>query len=249
MGGASRNEKRRKQQTASRKLPASVQAQRRNRTPLIAVAAVLVVAVVVAVTVWFTGRGSDDHVVPTYSASASGAVVTVGTGPVVVDVYEDYLCPFCERLEQRYGNEITQALNAGQITVRYHGIAILDSLSDPPGYSTRAANAALCSVEAGIFPAYHAKLYDEQPAEGSAGLSDDQLVQFGTELGAQGDFAQCVTAGTNRAAVAAETQAAETNPALQTNGSFGTPTIAVGGTKVDTSDSGWLQDAIAAGGR
>jgi protein-disulfide isomerase len=104
-------------------------------------------------------------------------------------------------------------------------------------------------VEAGVFPAYHAKLYDEQPAENSAGLSDDQLVQFGTELGAQGDFAQCVAAGTHRADVTAETQAAETNPALQTNGTFGTPSITVNGTKVDIGDTGWLQDAIAAGGR
>jgi protein-disulfide isomerase len=252
MGGASRAEKKRKQEEADRRLAAAgirvpqKRTNRTNRTPLIIVAAVVVVAVVVAGVVWFTQRGSGD-VAPTYTATASGAVVTAGSGPVVVDVYEDYLCPVCERFEQRYGSEITAALNAGQITVRYHSIAILDSLTNPPGYSTRAANAALCSVPAGIFPAYHARLFAEQPAERSAGLTDDQLVAFGTELGARGDFAGCVTSGTHTDDVAAETAAAEANPALQTDGVFGTPTVAIGGTKVDLNDTNWLQNAITAG--
>jgi protein-disulfide isomerase len=210
------------------------------------VAVVLAVAVIVGGVVLLTQRGSTD-VAATYPTTASGAVVTAGNGPVVVDVYEDYLCPACERFEQRYGNEMTQALNDGKITVRYHQIAILDSRTDPPGYSTRAANAALCSVPAGIFPAYHKELFAQQPAEGSAGLSNDQLVAIGTGLGAQGDFASCVTSGRNAAAVAAETEAAASNPALQSNGSFGTPTVAIGGTKIDISDPNWLQDAISAG--
>ena len=35
------------------------------------------------------------------------------------------------------------------------------------------------------------------------------------------------------------------NPALQTDGQFGTPTIAVDGRKVDVSDPDWLKDAVA----
>src|ERR1700754_1950305 len=153
--------KRRRQEEAQARLAAAgIRAPRKrgvDRMPIILVAIVLGVAVVVGLGVWFT-RGSEE-VSANYSVSASGAVVTAGNGPVVVDVYEDYLCPICERFEQAYGSEITQALNAGQITVRYHSIAILDSRSNPPGYSTRGANAALCSVPSGIFPAYHAALY------------------------------------------------------------------------------------------
>jgi protein-disulfide isomerase len=248
MGGASRSGKGRKQGAAKRKLPASVQATRRNHTPLIVVAVVLVAAVAIGIGALLARPGSNDAVTPTYTASASGAVVTVGTGPVVVDVYEDYLCPICQQFERTYGNEITQALNAGQITVHYHSIAILDSRTNPPGYSTRAANAALCSVPAGIYPAYHAKLYAEQPNEGSSGLTNQQLIDTGTQLGAKGNFASCVNSGTNSAAVTAATTAAEADPALQTDGAFGTPTVAIGGTKVDVSNPNWLQDAIAAGG-
>lgn len=247
MSGASRSEKRRKQEEVERRLAAAgiqVPPKRggKNRTPMIVVAAVIAVAVVVGLAVLLP-RLLGGGVEPTYTATASGAVVTAGNGPVVIDVYEDYLCPSCERFEERYGDEVTTALNEGRITVRYHSISILGRLTAPEGYSTRAANAALCSVPAGVFPRYHHRLFDEQPAEGSAGLTDDQLVAFGTELGAQGDFEACVRGGTHTDAVAAETDEARSDPALQTEGRFGTPTVAIDGQKVNLNDTGWLQNA------
>jgi protein-disulfide isomerase len=245
MGGASRNEKRRKQEEAERRLAAAGISvpQKRNRTPTIVVAVVLVVAVVVGGAV-LLARGLGNEVEPSYTTTADGAVVTAGTGPVVIEIYEDYICPSCERFETRYGTELTTALNEGKISARFHTIAILDEQSNPAGYSTRAANAALCSVSAGIFPRYHKKLFDEQPAEGSAGLSNDELIALGTELGAQGDFAGCVQGNTHRDAIAQETEKATTDTALQTNGRFGTPTVAIGGKKIDLNDTSWLQNAI-----
>lgn len=248
MGGASRNERKRRQEAANARLAAgpTPPASSANRTTLIAVGIVVLVVVVAAVTVLLT-RGSGERVAARYPATASGAVVTAGSGPVVIDVYEDYLCPSCERFEQRYGTELGTALNEQQITVRYHHIAILDDRTTPAGYSTRAANAALCAVPAGIFPAYRERLFDEQPAEGGAGLTDEQLVTLGAELGATGDFAGCVTGAVNARAVATATEAAATDPALQTDGSFGTPTVAINGVKIDLNDTGWLRNAIAAG--
>lgn len=245
MGGASRNERRRKQEEAERRLAAAGirVPQKRDRTGAIVVGVVLAVAVAVG-GAFLVARALGHEVEPTYTATADGAVVTAGSGPVVIDVYEDYLCPSCERFEARYGNELTTALNENKVTVRFHTVAILDRLSEPAGYSTLAANAALCAVPAGVFPQYHKKLFDEQPAEGSAGLSDDELIALGTELGAQGDFAACVQGGTHADAVAKETEAATGDTALQTNGRFGTPTVVVGGRKVDLNDTSWLQDAI-----
>lgn len=250
MGGASRAEKRRKQEAANARLAAAGIRPTKNtssgpsRNALIAVAVVVAVVVVVGVTVLLT-RGSEEAVVPTYTATASGAVVTAGDGSVQIDVYEDYLCPECERFEDRDGNALTTALNAGQVTVRYHGVAILDGRTTPAGYSTRAANAALCSVEAGIFPTYHARLFESQPGEGGAGLTDDQLVAFGSELGAAGDFAGCVTGATHVDVIAAETDTAAANPALQGPQGFGTPTVTVGGVVIDLNDTSWLSNAIA----
>jgi protein-disulfide isomerase len=217
--------------------------QKRNRTPQIVAVVVIAVLALVGGVVWLAGSFGGD-VEPTYSTTADGAVITAGNGPVVIDVYEDYLCPSCERFEERYGNEITTALNEGKISVRFHSIAILDERSDPPGYSTRAANAAVCSVPAGIFPQYHKRLFDEQPAESGAGLTDDQLIAFGTELGAQGDFAECVRGSANVDAVKSETEKATGDPALQTQGRFGTPTVAIGGQKADLNNTSWLENAI-----
>jgi protein-disulfide isomerase len=249
MGGAARNEKRRKQDEAARKLAAAgIRVERKsgpNRTAIIVVAAVVVLALAVGGFVLWQRSGSSGDVAATYPVAVEGAVVTAGTGPVVVDVYEDYLCPQCERFENRYGGEIKTALNEGRITVKYHTIAILDRLTEPQGYSTRAANAAICAATAGIYPGYHEKLFAEQPAEGGSGLTDEQLVAFGTELGAGPDFATCVTSGANAQAVGAETDRAAADPALETDGNFGTPTVTVGGQKIDLNDTGWLQDAIA----
>lgn len=251
MGGASRNDKKRQQEEAAQRLGAAGITPPERRAPsatLIVVGILIVVAVVVAAGVLFP-RGSTGTASASYSASTSDAVITAGqpSAPVTVDVYVDYLCSHCERFEQRYGDELTTALNNGQVSARFHPVTILNGRSDPPGYSIRAANAALCSVPAGIFPAYSHKLFAEQPSMGSAGLSDDQLIAFGTELGASGDFADCVRSGSNVQAVAAATQAAATDPVLSGDGGFGTPTVVVDGRKIDVSNGGWLAEAIAAG--
>lgn len=245
MGGASRNDKRRRQDAAAQRLAAAgieVPPKKAPNRTVVIVAAVLAVALVAGLSVWYFNRSSA--ATPTYTASQAGAVVTVGSGPVVVDVYEDYLCPICERFEERYGSDLTTALNENKITVRYHSIAILDELTTPKGYSTRAANAALCSVPAGIYPAFHKKLFDSQPAERSAGLTDAELIALAADLKPQGDFAGCVNGSTNSAAVTAETAKATSTPALQTDGQFGTPTVAIGGKKIDLNNSDWLDDAI-----
>lgn len=248
MGGASRSEKKRKQEAADARLRAAgisppAAATDGRRTTFIAVATLAVVALVVGIVVLVNQGGADEPVVPTYPVAADGGVVVAGSGPIVVDVYSDYICPICERFEERYGTELQTAMNAGRITVRYHGVAILDSYSEPAGYSSRAANAALCSVSAGIFPAYHQRLFTDQPAEGSAGLTDEQLTAFGTELGA--DLGACISGGQNAAAVTAVTEAATSDESLRNeNGQFGTPTVLLDGARVDVSDTGWLQKAL-----
>lgn len=250
MGGAARNERRRRQEAAAQRLAAAgIQVpQRRNNTPLIIVVAVVVVAVLAGgVVLYLRNARTAAAVAPMYTATASGAVVTAGTGKPSIDVYEDFLCPNCEVFEKAYGNEIVEALNGGKLTVRFHSIAILDSRSNPAGYSTRAANAALCAAPAGIYPAYRAKLFASQPAENSAGLSDDQLVGFGTQLSAKGDFAGCVKGAKNAPAVTAETQKAVANPAAQSNGVFGTPTVIANGAQVNLNNTSWLKDILAAG--
>jgi len=128
MGGAARNEKRRKQDEAARKLAAAgIKVQRKsgpNRSALIMVAVVVVFALLVGGFIfWQRSSSSSGDVAATYPVTVSGAVVTAGSGPVVVDTYEDFLCPQCERFETRYADEITTAL------ARFRWLLIVSSSS------------------------------------------------------------------------------------------------------------------------
>ncbi len=209
-----------------------------GRIAVLVALAALAVVVLVTVVVALSGRSTPAPVAGSYPVRLDGTVVVAGqpTARTTVDIFEDYLCPACALFEETYGAEITQALNDGQVQVRYHGVAILSNRSNPPGYSVRAANAAVCSVDAKIFPAYHARLFADQPREGSAGKSDDELVALGRELGAQGDFEGCVRSSKFDAAIVADSK-----------GVTATPTVTVGGKEVDISNRDWLREAIQGG--
>ena len=254
MGGASRSERRRRQAAAAAsqkpavdRVPGSGRKDKRVKVGIIVAALMVAVGVALWVVLSRPWGPSAQPVAATYPVAVDGVVVAAGqpTAPVTIDVYEDFLCPFCERFETRNRDALTVALNEGRVKVNFHALNILDARTTPPGYSTLAANAALCAVPAGIWPAYHERLLAEQPAEGSAGLTAAQLSAFGTELGAGPAFTQCVEANGNAAAITAASESAAANPALQTDGQFGTPTIAVDGRKIDVSDSDWLQSALA----
>ncbi len=264
MGGAERNERRRRQDEAAARRGSgargagrrdtvaarSAEPPRRDRRVVVGISVAAAMVAMFAIVYVALDRQSGTPVPPaTYPVAVDGAVVTAGqaTAPVTVDLYEDYLCPACERFQNRWGGDLGTALNEGRVKVNYHALNILDARSSPPGYSTLAANAALCAVPAGIWPAFHDRLFAEQPAEGGPGLTAAQLSAIGTELGAGPGFGACVEANGNAAAITAATGSAAANPALQTDGQFGTPTVAVGGRKIDISDSGWLSRALAGG--
>ncbi len=207
---------------------------------------IVVVGMLLAVGLAACG-GSKAQVNANYSTTVDGSVVVAGKQAAnTVDVYEDFLCPICGRFEANFGSKLTQAINDGKIQVRYHPVAILNRATNPAGYSLRAANAGICSADAGVFPAYHAKLFDgdTQPNEGSAGLTDQQLIDLGTQVGAPASFATCVTSGKYSKAVTAETNRAAKDTSLRAQGSnsFGTPTVTVNGKRADLSEDDWLTD-------
>lgn len=145
--------------------------------------------------------GSTPEARPTTPTGQSGAArfdegyLVVGSGPQVVDIYLDPLCPFCKKFEQLSGPFLVDEASAGNATLRIHPVALLDRLSAGTEYSTRAA-AALTSVavtDPDHLPAFLQALYDNQPLENTPGLTDDQLSDLaratGTELGSVDDLA------------------------------------------------------------
>ena len=210
---------------------------------------IVLVVVVVAAWAFISFREQNAAKQPQelgYSATVSGATVVAGKAAKnTVDVYEDFLCPYCNAFEQRDGARIAQAITDGSIQVVYHPVAILSDRTNPTGYSLRAANAGLCSADSGFFPAYHKQLYADQPQEGSAGLTDDQLVAEAQKaLGSAppAAFTDCMKSGKYAKAIIGETLRAANDTALRAPGvnGFGTPTVTVNGKYTDVSDDSWL---------
>ena len=98
------------------------------------------------------------------------------------------MCPFCADFEKASSGWLAQYAEQGKVAIRYSPISILDEGSDGTEYSTRAANALAVVLDtAGPEAAkkFHDELYAQQPAEGSAGLSDDQFIALAVASGAE----------------------------------------------------------------
>jgi protein-disulfide isomerase len=125
-------------------------------------------------------------------ATPEGDGIAVGGGPVRVDAYIDFLCPFCRQFEERSGAHLNRLLEAGAITLVYHPLGFLDRLSTTR-YSSRAAAASGCASDLGAFAPYKDALFANQPPEGGPGLNQAQLIELGRAVGlTDPGFESCV---------------------------------------------------------
>lgn len=125
------------------------------------------------------------------SRAVDGAFA-IGTGPVVIDAWVDFFCPYCRMFEEGNGEYIRALIDRGTATLRVHPIAILDHASMGTKYSTRAANAFACVAEyaPGRALDYMEHLYKVQPRESTPGLSDEEL-----GAAAPADAVECIHGG------------------------------------------------------
>jgi protein-disulfide isomerase len=169
----------------------------------------------------------------------SGTAFAVGDGPVVVDVYEDFMCPICNEFEKQSGATIKTLVSGHKVTVRYHPVAILDRASNGTLYSTRAAGAAAAAAEGGKFIEYHDVLYANQPAENSDGLTNAKLIELGTSVGLTSTaFANAVNDKTY------DGWAGQVTETFSKRGFTGTPTIIVAGKLVTGPNQSLPSDAV-----
>jgi protein-disulfide isomerase len=108
--------------------------------------------------------------------------IAVGTGPVDLEAYIDFQCPFCRQFELASGDAINALLDRQMIRFVRHPMNFLDSVSTTH-YSTRAAAAAAAASDARRFHEYAHALFEYQPPEGGPGLTDDQLIAIGETVG------------------------------------------------------------------
>ncbi len=167
------------------------QAAERRRRILVVGAVVAVLAIIGGLT-WFaisrgdpTGQTVEESGTP---GNTEGYAVVVGQddAPVTMKFYEDPQCPVCQQFEAAVGDQVAEAIAAGKVKVEYHVVSFLDPASEN-AYSSRAANALYVVADAAgpdVFADYHRLLFENQPAEGTAGPDDDQLVEWAVEAGA-----------------------------------------------------------------
>jgi protein-disulfide isomerase len=157
-------------------------------------AIVAIVAVVLVNSVRPPGPGprnmADDGIVITNGLAAeTTAALAAGakpkqrqpsSGKVAIRAYEDFGCPVCGQFETTNASYIRSLVTSGKATLQIYPVSILDRSFQGTQYSTRSANAAaaVANYSPNRFYEFHRLLYANQPAEGTTGLSDDQLISY-----------------------------------------------------------------------
>jgi protein-disulfide isomerase len=166
-------------------------------------------------------------------------------------IYQDMQCPACQAFEVPNMPQIRELVNAGKYTLELHPISFLDGASANE-YSSRSASAVLCVAEKSPdnFFSYNEALMVNQPAEGTAGLSNEQLSQLATQIGVTEQPAlDCISKNTWATwAKAKSNEISSLGKVPGTEVEFrGTPTVVVNGVRYDGEISNpamflqWLQ--------
>ena len=260
---ASKNERREAAREKARQLREEQRKrERRNKAILFtsigvaAVAIVAIIAFIIFTSIRPAGPGpanmaSDGIKIGAGLAAVETPALPADSDPVpseanpanVVDIqiYIDYLCPFCGQFEATNQEQIESWVDEGSATIEYHPIAILNSNSQGTRYSTRAANAAACvaNYSPDSFFAFNALLFENQPEENTPGLDDATLVDLTTQadVSAAGRIEECINDGTFNSWVTDATDRALTGPLPNTDVEkvTGTPTVLVNGSQYSGS--------------
>ncbi|WP_148615867.1 DsbA family protein [Nocardioides rubriscoriae] len=237
MAGRSRAETRatqRAERLAELKKQARARERRRNLMVGGVAAAVLVL---VGVVFYVVSQGNN---VDATAAGQSDYGVTIGpdSAPHKVVVYEDFLCPFCGRLEAATHKQLATLADDGKVQVDYRPFTLL-TRSDYSARATSAFGVVLDTSGPTVAKKFHDLLYADQPSETATTFPDAQwLIDKAVEAGAdQGAVKAGIEAGENDFAREATQDA-------QVAGVTGTPTVLVDGKVLANADGQTLLDAV-----
>lgn len=167
------------------------------------------------------------------------------SGKPVVELHLDFMCPYCGQFEQINGADLETMVNDQEATIHLVPRRFLDTQSTSGDYSSRAANALVCVYEdnpENVLP-FQQLMFANQPAEGTAGLTDDEIWGYAQEAGASDSVQSCMSEKTYQPWVR---QVAD--PYGEENGG-GTPYIEIDGTQFEQwSTEGALREAVLAAG-
>ena len=193
-------------------------------------AAVVVVLIALgALVVFLNNQATAPGVAPEGgNVNQETGAISFGSGEDEVDVFVDFMCPVCGQFEDAYGEQLQTAAANDDITLNIHPVSILDRYSQNTKYSTRSAGAAYCVAEKApdAFLDFFNYMFANQPAENTAGYTDEELAGFAEQAGA-GAAADCIADGTYMDFVGDQTTAQKIQ---------GTPTVEVNGDRLENSE-------------
>jgi protein-disulfide isomerase len=237
---------------------AKIEAARRNTggaTNKIIVGAVVAVVAIIAVVggVVIAAQKKQDRV-GTSTAVPAGAAgmgegfvankdVTLVDGAPTLDIYEDFQCPACAQFERIMGPTVDELAKQGKIKLVYHLKTIIDA-NFGVEHSLSMGNAAMCAADAGAFQPFHDTVYANMPAQEGQGWTDAETKRFAEKAGITGpaldSWQTCVD--DRKYAKYVESTEEASNKA----GITGTPTVLLGGAKVDFNQVSTAQALKAA---
>lgn len=214
------------------------QREKQRRALLISLSGLVVLAVVVTIGVYVaTKKEARTQKATAYngplaplSREADGSIVMAAAGVTapLLEVFEDFQCPYCKDMETASGSIMKRLAAEGKVKVVYRSFQLFQG-GVTGDNSHRAANAALC-VPADKWVSYHDTIYKYQPAEGSKGFSTKDLIAWGADLGVtDAAFGKCVTD------VQKASQLDQLDKYVTGRGVKGTPTVFLDGKSLDFS--------------
>lgn len=160
----------------------------------ISAAVVVAVVAVGGLVVWMNNMATAPAESPAAaSIDESTGAIRLGDAPDVLETWVDFMCPYCGQLESSWGENISEQVAAGEVTLEVYPVSILDRASQGSEFSTRAANAMNCVAEDNADAAYPFMnlMFENQPAETTSGLTDEQIIGYAEQAGAAG-AADCI---------------------------------------------------------
>jgi protein-disulfide isomerase len=227
-------------------LAAQERAERRRQLLVVGgvvVALVLIVVVGYLVTSGRDSTGETPEAVPNGVTDSYAVVVGDESAPTTITLFADLQCPVCKAFEDATADQVDQAVAAGKVKVEYRPISILDRASTTD-YSSRALNALMVVLDttgADAFVDYQRLLFENQPAEGTAGLSDDELIEYAVQAGAdEGEIREPIEDKVFEQWIRNATDQASTE------GVNGTPTVLIDGKSAGENPQESAQAVLAA---
>ncbi|MBE5484623.1 DsbA family protein [Mycobacteroides abscessus] len=215
---------------------------------------VLLLAAIVLLVLTGCARTVEGTAAPVEAAgwgTARGGVTVGGAGDVAagITVFLDFQCPFCQRFEAQYGEDITTYVTEGRLQVTYRPVSFLDRISASGDYSSRAAAALFLIDKAGATDAvilgFIGEMFRRQPVEGVGNLTNLQISEIAAGAGVTGEVLREISSLQVNEVDRQRTAGNEQQ--LTDHGLGGVPgVIDNSGEMIDPSDSGWLSRLMGA---